>query len=184
MFTKILIDRHSGRQIRFRTTASMRFSGSLLLRKTDVLQRCWGRDHTPLGCSCSSFNKMSFFRSERCFQPPLDIQNFPPAICVLPYRSHQQIMIYVVEGTHDTLPTSRTCHQAFSSSVRNTHCRGKRFLCSGEGTVRAPCTLPWHCQMGAPHSSPPCGPIWLRKMPLRKRLHQRRGKLSLRPFPT
>src|SRR5215471_16975998 len=58
-------------------------------------------NHTPLRRSFLACRKGSIFQSSGCFQPPLDVQQNPPTVCVLPHCSHGKRPVEIVEEAAD-----------------------------------------------------------------------------------
>ena len=46
-------------------------------------------------------------------------------------------MLHIVEGHHDTLPTSRTYRRRSGLPARSTRLTGKHWLSLGDGVIRA-----------------------------------------------
>jgi len=53
------------------------------------------------------------------FEPPLEIEENPRALRVLPHGPKHQFVVEIIEGMYDTLPISRTCPSGSLSFVEN-----------------------------------------------------------------
>jgi hypothetical protein len=107
-------------------------------------------------------NQAAIFQLHWRFQPSLDVQKYPPAIRVLPYRPHQKAMVDTVKGSHDTLPTSRIFPPRLPSCGIATLCKGKRWSYSVPYTAEAFYICPLSFRMGAARLFPPRGRISIR----------------------
>src|SRR5215813_4567430 len=86
----------------------------------------WAND-SPLRGAAVTLLQVSFFILRWYFQPTFNVEFDPLLFRVLPHRAHHQIVIEIVEGRHDTLPTSGSCRITSKSHGTNTHSKVNRW---------------------------------------------------------
>ena len=97
---------------------------------------CKGRDRRTLWRTCLRFRPFAFLHHSG-LQPFLDQPQYARIGDAMLYELDHPAFVEIVEGHHDTLPTSKTYQSMSGLLARGTRLRGKHWWSLGDGIIRA-----------------------------------------------